>query len=206
MRVIVEGNIGSGKTTLLASLAKEPWCAAVHPEPVHEWTDILDQFYKDPAKWAPAFSLRVLASHNRPAPPPSTIEVVERSPLSCRHVFTRLLFNDGILPQHQWDLFREYYDVLGWEPTADDLILFVQTPVELCLQRIAARGRACEESIDIQYLRRLEFQYDNMLKYCASPVIRLDGQHAPPALHAEACSAILSAILRGSRKPTSSPE
>ena len=114
--------------------------------------------------------------------------------MSCRHVFTQLLFNEGTMPQHHWDLFREYYDVLGWEPGAGDLIVYIDTPVEKCMERVMQRARPGEDPVDVQYLRRIEFQYANMLKYCACPVVRVDGGQDQAAVRAAVVSAVTNAF------------
>lgn len=203
MRVIVEGNIGAGKSTVMSALKKAFPHAIIRPEPVDSWREELALFYEDPAKWALPFSLRVLLSHHQNKAPPAIADalmVVERSPLSCRHVFTQLLFNDRTMPEHHWDLFRQYYDVIGWEPEESDLILYIDTPVDVCLQRITQRHREGEkEGIDVQYLRRIEFQYANVLKFSAAPVIRLKGDSS----QAEVTAAAIKAIKNKLQTPAS---
>ena len=194
MRVIIEGNIGSGKTQLIHGLGRVFPQATTHVEDVDKWSELLQLFYANPAQWALPLSLRVLLSHHAIASQTDSntesIQFVERCSLSCRHVFTQLQFNDGTMPQHHWDLFREYYDVLGWEPTEHDVIVYLETPVDKCLQRIAKRGRMGED-VDIHYLRQIEFQYGNMLKYCgACPVIRLDGSCCMESVLDEAVRAL----------------
>lgn len=68
----VEGNIGSGKTTWLdmvqSSTREDHELIEVVPEPVHVWQNspqghnLLDLFYKDPAKYAFAFQQFVLVT------------------------------------------------------------------------------------------------------------------------------------------------
>lgn len=206
MRVILEGNIGSGKTTLTEALRAAYPDAQIHTEAVHDWQDLLELFYGDPGAWALPLSLRILLSHHAfRAVPRDVLTILERCPLSCRHVFTQLLFNDGTMPQHHWDLFRQYADELGWEPAADDVILYIDTPVDVCMTRIAARKRRGEDHIDIQYLRRLEFQYNNVLKYCACPVERLDGTKATHRLAADAVAAIRRHTETTTAAPTRTP-
>lgn len=201
MRVILEGNIGSGKSTALRAVSVALPEASVHVESVAEWGESLRLFYENPTQWALPFSLQVLLSHHpyRIPPPPDHLQVLERCPLSCRHVFTQLLFNDGTMPQHHWDLYRQFSDELGFEPTADDLILYIDTPVDVCLQRIVTRSRTGEEQVDIHYLKKLEFQYSNMLKYCACPVVYLDGTAPKEAL----VTAILEAIFKKMKQKSS---
>ena len=203
MRIAVEGNIGSGKSTVLGALAE---VFAVRKEPVEEWQPLLDLFYADQGKWSLAFSLRVLLSFAAvsddgadPADPadPAVLTVTERCPLANRHVFGQLLFNDQKMTQDEWDLFKEYHDAMGWTP---DGIVFVDTPSDVCMDRIKARGRPCEASIDIQYLRRIEFQYQNLFKFCGVPVVRVDGSLPPAELAGEterAVRAVRALVQRG---------
>jgi len=179
-RVCVEGNIGSGKSTALAALAAARPDLPVFQEPVDEWEPLLTKFYADPAQWALPFSLRVLLSFAAPEDVAGTC-VVERSPLSCRHVFSQLLFNEGKMSQEAWELFKDYYAVLGWTP---DAVVYVHTPADECYRRMEARGREAEKHVDLQYIKRIEFQYETMLRYAEIPVVRLDGTLPPDRLAA----------------------
>ncbi len=181
MRVCVEGNIGCGKSTALALLQDGRPDVRVFQEPVDEWKDMLGKFYDDPATWALPFSLKVLLSFNAPGKltAPADKVLVERSPLSCRHVFSQLMFNEGKMTQEQWDIFKEYCDVLAWTP---DVIVYVHVPADVCHRRMLQRGRPEELGVDLSYLKRLEFQYDIMLRYADVPVVRVDGTLPPEAV------------------------
>ena len=185
LKVSIEGNIGSGKSSVLAALATALPDCPVFTEPVDEWTDLLDIFYASPAEWGLAFSLKVLLSFREPAK--RDMCLIERSPLACRHVFSQLLYNDGSLTQHEWDLFKEYFDLLAWTP---DVIVYIETPVDLCMERIQVRGRAAEKSLDAEYLNRVEHQYTNMLRFVNVPIIRLDGTLSLPELQRAAIDAV----------------
>lgn len=179
MVVCVEGNIGCGKSTALEAFARKRPGVPVFPEPVHEWGDLLREFYANPSRWSLAFSLRVLLSFNAPKKSTEPIVVVERSPLSCRHVFSQLLFNESKMNQQEWDTFKEYYDMFAWVP---DVIVYIETPVDECFTRMKTRGRRAEESVDFQYLKKLDFQYETMLKYANVPIVRVDGTRDPETI------------------------
>lgn len=170
MRVCVEGNIGSGKSTALAEITS----LTVRQEPIKQWGSLLDLYYQDPATWSLAFNLKVLHSFHG-----VTADVVERSPGACRHVFGQLAYNDNHLSPAAWEVFKEYHDLLGWEP---DAYVYIDTPPDVCYSRLQQRGRACEAGVTEEYLKRIEFQYQNFLKFTAVPVIRLDGLRDPAAL------------------------
>lgn len=180
MRISIEGNIAAGKTTVFQALEDSFPSAHCFREPVRDWADLLDLYYKDPKTWALPFSLKVLLSFRESNASPFCF--VERSPLACKSVFTQLLFDDGTLTQPQFELFKEFSDVLGWVP---DAIIFIDTPAATCLERMHARGRPCEADIDFQYLRRLEYQYEIMLKNAGVTVVRVDGTLPPAQLAAQ---------------------
>lgn len=202
MRVCVEGNIGCGKSTALEALAARRPDLAVFQEPLHEWGEMLDLYYADQARWALPFSLTVLLSFVEPGRHAAGPCVVERSPLACRHVFSQLQFNDGKLTQDQWDLFKDYYDVFGWKP---DVLVYVQTPADECHRRIEARGRPAEAALDLQYLKRLEFQYETMLRYADVPVVRVDGAAPPDAVAAAIEAVVDQAVARATATATRPP-
>jgi deoxyadenosine/deoxycytidine kinase len=174
--ICVEGNIGSGKSTALEAVRAARPDLVVVPEPVDEWGDLLDAFYANPSEWGFCFNLRVLASFARNRP---TVDdaVYERSPSACRHVFGQILYNDGHMTPRAWDLFKGFADDLGWEP---DAYIYVHTPVDTCFERIQQRGRDCEaRGISKEYLARIEFQYENMVRFTLTPVVRVDGTLPP---------------------------
>lgn len=187
-RVCVEGNIGCGKSTAIEAAARLAGVPAFL-EPVRLWGPLLDKFYRDQAHWALALSLRVLLSFREPEACEAPVALVERSPLACRHVFGQLLFNDSKLTQEEWDLFKDYCDVLGWKP---DVIAYIHTPADECFERIRRRDRPEERAMDVQYVRRLEFQYETMLRFADVPVVRLDGTQ-PPEVIAQQLAALAAA-------------
>ncbi len=195
----LQGNIGAGKSTVLNHLRAAFPAAHVFPEPVHEWAGILPLFYAKPAEWALAFSLRVLLSFTK-VPAGGNLAIVERSPLANRHVFTQLLYNDNTMSREEWELFKEYSDELGWTP---DLVVHVHCPPDICLQRVQGRARAGEETIDIQYLKRVEFQYDTVMRYVNCPVVRVDGSGTSPEV-ARAVEGVIRDFIAAAPRPEAS--
>jgi deoxyadenosine/deoxycytidine kinase len=170
MIVSVEGNIGAGKSSLLEEL--EIRGLNTFKEPLDEWKEWLDRFYTDRNRWAFSMQMKVLSSFARDRFPTSGVCVIERSCLSCKQVFGQLLYNQGNLGEKEWDLYRKFCDLVSWSP---DLIIYVDTPPEVCISRIKERSRSGEDTIDVPYLGRLDFQYGNMLKYYKGDVLRVDG-------------------------------
>jgi deoxyadenosine/deoxycytidine kinase len=174
MTICVEGNIGAGKSTVLCALAKARPDLRLVPEPLHVWGTMLEAYYEDPGSWSLPLHLRILYEFWKCEPGCNV--VIERSPGACRHVFGQLSYNDDHLTPTGWNTFKSYHDALGWEP---DAYVYVDTPIEVCAARIKARGRPCEQRISEEYLRRIDFQYHNFLKFSTVPVVRVDGTLPP---------------------------
>jgi len=173
MLVAIEGNIGSGKSSVLELLSSRLEEVAVHQEPIDEWGDLLDLYYADPPTWSLAFNLKVLHSFATiQRNDPQKLQITERSPAACRHVFGQLAYNDNHLSPAAWEVFKDFHDLLGWEP---DLYVYIDTPPDRCFRRMTTRGRECEAGVTTDYLSRIEFQYENMLRFTKVPVVRVDG-------------------------------
>lgn len=207
MRIAIDGNIAAGKTSVFEELEKVFTNIPVEREPVGMWTDLLDLFYKDPQTWSLALNLKILKTFHDVFC--RNIEeddmIIERSPLSTRHIFAQLQYNDGTIDKHQWDLFKEYYDILGWSP---DAMVFIDTPAAKCLERVEKRGRRCEVCpgggagsaggyLDLEYLKRIEFQYSNLLKNVPGgmPIVVVDGTQSPEKVAVDVVAAVHSLLV-----------
>ena len=172
MRVCIEGNIGSGKSTVIKSLAWRLPNAKIHPEPVGEWAPLLERFYKDPAGTSMELQLRVLLDFHK-IPPDDVVRIVERSPLTCHHVFGTMAYQKGWLTDAQWATFKSSSELLGWVP---DVIIFVDTPTDVCVERIERRARGYAEPPDRDYFEDVRSKYETLLKFTGAPVVRVDGR------------------------------
>lgn len=169
MRISLEGNISAGKSAILDALRESFPELECFPEPIDGWGDLLALFYNDKKTWALSLSLKVLLGFR--ASNESKMCIVERSPLACKHVFTKLLHQDGTLSQEQWTVFNEYFDIIGWAP---DVVVYIDTPASVCMERLVKRSRPCEQTVDLQYLKQLAFAYETMIKQ-QPRVLRIDG-------------------------------
>lgn len=186
MTICIEGNIGAGKSTVLCALSRARPDLRIIPEPLHVWGSMLANYYEDPATWSLPLHLRILFEFWK-CDSGSGV-VVERSPGACRHVFGQLSYNDGYMTSTAWDTFKAYHESLGWEP---DAYVYIDTPVDVCTARMTSRGRPCERDVTETYLRRIEFQYQNFLKFATVPVLRVDGLLPPDEIAATIIQALL---------------
>ena len=173
LMILLEGNIGAGKTTVGKALASSDSFDFIE-EPTAAWREgfaanMLDLFYSDSKRWAFTFQIcafitraktwkEVLAytDHSR--------VVLERSVFCDRYIFAENCYRTGLMttPEYQvycglWEFLVSNYCV---EP---DLILYLRTPAETCMERIKVRDRVEESGIPLDYLLQLENLHDEWL-------------------------------------------
>ena len=95
MKIVIDGNIGSGKSSTIARI-QELTRLPVFLEPITEWTEYLDAFYKQPDKYALPFNLKVLSSFER-WKDNNFKAIYERSPESCKYIFHKSHYEDGLI-------------------------------------------------------------------------------------------------------------
>ena len=179
MRISIEGNIGTGKSRLLSSLQDQGM--HVFQEPVDEWQDILQRFYQNKQRWALTMNLTALLSFLT-VPETSTNSgpvIVERSPLSCFEVFTRLQKNEGMLSEKEWQLFQDLHSLFAWTP---DVVIYLYSPAATCLDRVRQRGRAGESEITLDYLSKVHFAHNTMLRWYTGELHLVDSSQDPPTV------------------------
>ena len=188
--VSIEGNIGSGKTTLFERLKKslaEKNVIFVE-EPVDLWetirdsnsTTILQKFYSDPEKYS--FSFQTMAFFSRlfllrkalASSTSDTVIVTERSLISDRAVFAKMLYDSGKIEDINYRIYLYNSDAF-LETLPISGILYLKTDPNVCEQRIARRNRLGEASIGLSYLEQCSSYHNSMMSGISCPVLPIDG-------------------------------
>lgn len=185
--VLLEGNIGAGKTTLGRTIAASGEFGFIE-EPTAAWredfaSNMLDHLYTDIARWA--FTFQICTFITRAKTWPEVLAhtehrkvVLERSIFCDRFVFVENFYRMGLMSLTECQLYRGLWDFLVSNYCDQpDLILYLRTPAEVCLQRIRDRGRAEESGIELNYLLQLEKLHNEwLLDGGDSRVVVLDGE------------------------------
>lgn len=158
MKIVIDGNIGCGKSSLIKKI-KDSNCIdlPIFNEPLNDWDDWIKLFYSDMTKYSFGFQLRVLKSHLDKKVIPNGI--FERSPLSCQKVFGELLYEDKMMTKLEWDLTEEFNNDYGWIP---NIIIYLNCDPNTCYKRVNKRNRNGEETISLEYLKRLNEKYQKL--------------------------------------------
>lgn len=158
MKISIDGNIGCGKTTVIQKI-NDKMRIPIFLEPLHKWHDLLQLFYENPQKWAFPFNLEVMTSFHEwknntfPA-------IYERSPLSCRHVFTELNHANGHLHKLELQIFDKIFKELSWNP---DVLIYIKTDPSICMKRMQERGRQCEQGVSSEYIQAIHDKYEQLV-------------------------------------------
>ena len=175
MILCVEGNIGSGKSTFMAKLKeefqdREDVCFL--DEPVDSWTQfkdeeggILEHYYKDQKTWG--FSFQMLAYISRLsilrkalAKPEIRYIITERSLLTDKQVFCKMLFEKGVIHPIQYQIYQAWFDEFRTEEEYE--FIYLRTSPETAYERVNKRGRK-GESIPLEYLEECHRYHEEWL-------------------------------------------
>jgi deoxyadenosine/deoxycytidine kinase len=155
--VIVEGPIGVGKTTLVRRLAERARARLVLE--VFEENPFLASFYQDRARFAFQTELFFLLSRFHQQQGLQQQDLFSEVTLSD-YIFTKnLIFSGLTLEDAEWGLYLDVYQALAPQILKPDLLVLLDAPQEILLERIARRGRSFEKGMDEAYLAELAARY-----------------------------------------------
>lgn len=182
--ILLEGNIGAGKTTVGREMARSGAFGFIE-EPTTAWregfaSNMLELFYADPHRWAftfqvCAFSTRAKTWSEVLARTDHSRVVLERSIFCDRYVFAENCYRTSLMSLTEYQLYCGMWEFLVSNYCVQpNVILYLRTPAEECMQRIRSRGRTEETGITLEYLLQLEGLHDEWLLQEPSAVA-LDG-------------------------------
>ncbi|HVW68398.1 MAG TPA: deoxynucleoside kinase [Steroidobacteraceae bacterium] len=196
--IVLEGPIGVGKTSLARRL-----CASLEAEPVLEQADenpFLERFYRNPRDGAlpaqlyflfqRAQQLAALNQQDLFAP----LRVADYL-LDKDRLFARITLDDA-----EFALYEQVYKKLDVQAPKPDLVVYLQAPVDVLLERIAKRGIRYEQQIDRAYLEKLNDAYARFFhEYEAAPLLIVNAASIDPINNESDYEELLSAIQRMKR-------
>ena len=184
----IEGNIGAGKTTIIRMIKeanKNNRNIIFLEEPVQEWltiknTDgkhILELFYADQNKYA--FSFQIMAYISRLSllkktlkENPDAIIITERSVYSDKHIFAKMLFQDGKIEKVNYEIYNKWFDHFIEEVPVSKIIYLQCTPTT-AHQRVINRNRS-GETISLEYLTKCHAYHENWLLHTNTKCLIID--------------------------------
>jgi deoxyguanosine kinase len=168
--IVVEGPIGVGKTSLAKRLAK-----SFGSELVLEQADenpFIERFYKNPRAAALPTQLFFLFQRARQLEDIRQQDLFETVRVGDYLLDKDRLFARLTLDDEEYALYEQVYSRLTIDAPTPDLVIYLQAPTDVLLERIARRGIRYEQQIDRGYLERLAEAYAKFFHaYDASPLL-----------------------------------
>ncbi len=161
MHIAVAGNIGSGKTTLTSLLAKHyNW--ETHYEDV-EQNPYLNDFYEDMQRWS--FNLQIYYLNGRFTQIQEIKEnqknvIQDRTIYEDAYIFAPNLHSMGLMTTRDFENYFSLFNLMEGFISAPDLLIYLRASVPTLVNQIQKRGREYEESIRLDYLKRLNERYE----------------------------------------------
>ncbi|PCH71028.1 MAG: deoxynucleoside kinase [Bacteroidales bacterium] len=161
MHIAVAGNIGAGKTTLAGLLAKHYGWEA-HFEDVDENPYLID-FYDDMKRWSFALQIHFLNSRfNQVLALRKTGKdiIQDRTIYEDAYIFAPNLESMSLMPRRDFDNYLSLFDIMSALVQPPDLLIYLRASIPTLVSHIQERGRDYEETIRLDYLKRLNERYE----------------------------------------------
>ena len=164
--ISIDGNIGCGKSTLIQLLKSK---GVIITERIHEWP--LEDFYKDPSRWALALQMKILQTMTHPITTEYSFVFHERCLQSSNHVFWRHLLETKQVTRVEDEIYQDAFKKYEWSP---DMIIYLRCSPEKCFDNIQKRHQVGDSSISYDYLKSLHEKYEECMKNVQGGVIVID--------------------------------
>lgn len=175
--VVVEGPIGVGKTSLARRLAK-----SYGSELILEQADenpFLERFYRNPRSAALQTQLYFLFQRTRQLEDMRQHDLFDTVRVADYLIDKDRLFAKLTLDEEEFSLYDQIYERLAIDMPMPDLVIYLQAPSDVLLERIARRGIRYEQQIEREYLEKLQEAYARFFHaYDASPLLIVNAAQA----------------------------
>jgi deoxyguanosine kinase len=196
--IVLEGPIGVGKTTLANRIA-----ASLGAELLLEQADqnpFLERFYRNPRAGALPAQLYFLFQRAQ-----QLAELKQQSLFAPVRVADYLLDKDRLfarvtLEEEEYRLYEQVHAKIVPDVPTPDLVVYLQAPVDVLLERIARRGIRHEQFIEKAYLERLNDAYARFFhEYDAAPLLIVNAAAIDPVNNDADFEELLAAMRRMGR-------
>jgi deoxyadenosine/deoxycytidine kinase len=196
--IVVEGPIGVGKTSLARRLGAS-FSAEMVLEQAAE-NPFLERFYRNPR--AAAFPTQLYFLFQRAQ---QLAGLTQQDLFAPVRVSDYLLDKDRLfaritLDEAEYHLYEQVHAKLGIIAPKPDLVVYLQAPVDVLIERIAKRGIDFEQYIERDYLQRLNEAYARFFhEYEEAPLLIVNAASIDPISNQADYDELFAAISRMKR-------
>ena len=196
--IVVEGPIGVGKTSLACRVGASLSADLVLEQAMQN--PFLERFYRNPRAGAfpaqlyflfqRAQQLAALKQQDLFAP-----VIVADYLLDKDRLFARVTLDEA-----EYALYEQVSTKLDIDAPKPDLVVYLQAPVDVLLERIAKRGIGFEQHIEREYLERLNEAYARFFhEYDSAPLLIVNATNIDPVNNQSDYDELYAAITRMKR-------
>jgi deoxyguanosine kinase len=161
--IAIEGNIGAGKTTLAHMLARHYNARLI----LEQFADnpFLAKFYENPAQNAFPLELFFMAERYKQLKDLVYTADLFQSVTISDYLFTKcLLFAKVNLPEQEFRLYQNFFEILQTQIVHPDLLIYLHAPVSRLQSNIRKRNRPYEQGIPDNYLFNIQEAYTQYIR------------------------------------------
>jgi len=161
MHIAIAGNIGAGKTTLTKLLAKHyKW--NTHFEDAEDNPYLYD-FYEDMQRWS--FNLQIYFLNSRlnqimEIRRSNKTVIQDRTIYEDAYIFAPNLHAMGLMTTRDYKNYMDLFNTMMTFIQPPELLIYLRATIPTLVRQIQKRGREYEESIRLDYLKRLNERYE----------------------------------------------
>ncbi len=194
--IVIEGPIGVGKTTLANKLALSFGSDLLLEGAVEN--PFLGKFYEDPNAAALPTQLFFLLQRARQLNAIKQEDMFNPVRVADFLIEKDRLFAELTLDNDELALYEQVYANLTIDIPNPDLVVYLQAPVEVLLERIQKRGLKHERFIEAAYLQRLSESYIRFFyQYNNAPLLIVNAADIDFANNEKDYQLLLEQIMKG---------
>lgn len=170
--IAIEGTIGAGKTSLTTQLAHDFNAKLV----LERFKDnpFLPKFYKNPQRYAFPLEMSFLADRYQQLMDDITqFDLVKDCVVADYDAHKSIIFAKVTLQDEEFNLYKKLFRFMHKELPKPDLYVYLYQRTDCLLENIKKRGRKYEQTIEAQYLEKINEGYLEFIKSQPQASIRI---------------------------------
>lgn len=199
--IVVEGPIGVGKTTLAQRLADYADANSLLEKP--QDNPFLARFYQDAERYALPTQLFFLFQRINEVRDLAQMDMFQSRTVADYLFEKDELFARLTLSDDEYKLYQSIYQSFAPQAPTPDLVIYLQAPTEVLIERVHKRGSRYERSVQDDYLSKLANSYGEFFHhYQAAPVLVVNSERLNFVDNANDFNLLLERIgkMRGRRE------